>query len=84
MFPVIFNHLLTLDDQFKGDAFGNICEHRNEMHSISFSRGLFNGPLFDSPAEGSIGDPTVSTIKSKFEKVWIFDFRENEIKFTYP
>lgn len=128
LFPIIFDHLLTLDEQFDGDTFENTQECRDKLFGISISRGRFNGPLFDSAAGGSIGDPTVSAIRSKFEKkyeskyplhllgyidlnpmfsediwitsvkdfvkasiqkcqfekVWIFDFRRNEIKFTYP
>lgn len=59
---------MTLDNQFEGDTFENTREYRDKLRGISISRGRFNGPLFDSVAAGSIGDPTVSAIRSKFGK----------------
>jgi len=128
LFPVIIDHLLTLNEKFEGDTFKNTTECGEELRGIRISRGHFSGPLFDSAAGGSIGDPTVSTIYSKFkktynsdhsvhllayidlnpmvpedmwlpsvaefvktsinqcqfEKVWIFDYQKNQIKFVYP
>ncbi len=66
--PIIFDHLLTLNEQFEDDTFENTLEHRERLEGISISRGGFNGPLFDVGFGGSIGDPTVSAINSKFEK----------------
>ena len=128
LFPIIIDHLLTLEEHFEGNTFKNIHEYTNKLSGISISRGQFKGPLFDSAIAGSIGDPAVSAISSKFgkryksehpvhllgyidlnpmfpediwipavddfvkafiqkcqfEKIWIFDFQKNEIKYTYP
>ena len=70
LFPKIIDHLLTLDEQFEGDTFENTSEYEDKLRGISISRGRFKGPLFDSIAGGSIGDPTASTISSKFGKTY--------------
>ena len=68
LFPIIIDHLFTLDANFEGDTFENTLAYKAKLRGISISRGRFNGPIFDSVAAGSIGDPTVSAISSKFEK----------------
>lgn len=73
LFPVIIEHLLTLDKKFKGDTFENTTEYGDKLSGISISRGRFSGPLFDLVAGGSIGDPTVSAIRSKFGKTYKSD-----------
>ena len=70
LFQLIFDHLLKLDEQFEGDTFENTGKYKSKLKGINISRGRFNGPLFDSVAEGSLGEPTVTTLNSKFQNTY--------------
>jgi hypothetical protein len=59
---------LSLDPQFDGDAFEDVPEFKGKLEGISVSRGSFKGPIFDQPFGGSISDPTIKTLNSKFKK----------------
>jgi len=126
-FPKIIDHLLSLEPEFEGETCENYPDFEDKIEGISISRGNFRGPLFDLPFGGSIGNPTISTLRKKFqktyesdyplhllayidlspmfpdeiwlndlkgfikeslkssqfEKIWIFDYQKNNIKFEY-
>jgi len=68
LFPKIFDCLLSLDPQFDGDACQDVPEFKGKLKGINVSRGIFRGPIFDQPFAGSIGDPTIKRLNSKFQK----------------
>jgi len=68
LFPKIFACLLSLDPQFDGVACQDVPEFKGKLKGINVSRGIFKGPIFDQPFAGSIGDPTIMRLNSKFQK----------------
>jgi len=68
LFPKIFDCLLSLDPKFIGVAFQDVPEFKSKLKGINVYRGNFKGPIFDQPFAGSIGDPTIKRLNSKFQK----------------
>ena len=67
LFPSIFNHLLSIDDGFKGNTLHNDQRFKGKLKWITISRGV-NGPIFDDVPVSTIGDPSATEIKTKFSK----------------
>ncbi len=73
LFPIIIDHLLTLDDQFEGDTFKNTPKYGNKLSLINVKRCQFDRFIFDLPPGGSFGDTATSAIDSKFQKSYESD-----------
>ena len=68
LFPIIIDHLLTLDAQFEGDTFKSTPKYGNNLSFINVKRCRFERPIFDLPPGGLFGDTVTSAIDSKFQK----------------
>ncbi len=71
--PRVFEKLMVLPEGFTGCALVDAAEFGGVLESIRVYRAEFQAPIFSVPSGGSIGDPTVSRVESKFLKCYQVD-----------